>query len=92
MSSESRQVAISGFRNRQTTSDDLRCLDTDGDCRSCGCDVPDGVLRVVGDNDDRVDACANCYITAGRPVETPVEAAQRAHRDPTWPRDLGGGR
>jgi len=54
------QTALTGFRNRQTTSDDLRCLDAPGDCRSCGGDVSDEVCRVMGDNDNRVPVCAQC--------------------------------
>jgi hypothetical protein len=91
------QTALTGYRNRQTTSADLDCLDKPGDCRSCGAEfvadleLSEEVLRVAGDNDDRVDACPNCFTVDGRGVQKPVEAAQRAHRDPTWPRDLGGG-
>jgi hypothetical protein len=84
------QTALTGFRNRQTTSDDLACLGKPGDCRSCGGDVSDEVLRVVG-REGRVDACPRCYVTGnGQAVTTAMEAALRAHEDPTWPRERGG--
>jgi hypothetical protein len=54
------QTALTGFRNRQTTGDDLDCLDKPGDCRSCGADVSDEVCRVMGDNDNRVPVCSEC--------------------------------
>lgn len=83
------QTSITGFRNQQTTSDDLRCLDSPGDCRTCGADVDDGVLRVMG-TDGRVDACPRCFHAAQRHYESATEVARMAHLDPTWPRDLGG--
>jgi len=77
----------------QGTTRDLSVLEQPGDCRSCGGDVSDEVLRIVGKG-GRVDACGQCYVGGAdddRPVETDASAARRAHRDPTWPRDLGGG-
>lgn len=56
----------------QTPTDDLSCFAPDGDCRNCGADVSDEVLRVVGDNDGRVPGCARCVIdrTGNRFVST----------------------
>lgn len=54
------QTAITGFRNQQTSSDDLRCLEKPGDCRHCGGDVPSSVTRIAGDNEGRVPGCRRC--------------------------------